>query len=110
MFSADTGNMEVLHLTARAAKTEWLEPLLPVRSSVRDDRAGVASSVRRISAASMFRTAMIILNGRKWWSRARVTKRCTLVIFMGKRMSRGEASSSRWCSCRWMHGRKIEDC
>ena len=84
----DTGNMETLHLFATEEQSkQWLEPLLAgeLRSAFAMTEPAVASSDARNIQTTMLRDGSdYVINGRKWWISGAMTKRCKVLIVMGK--------------------------
>ena len=84
----DTGNMELLHLSAsNEVKERWLAPLLAgeIRSAFSMTEPDVASSDANNIELSMVRDGdEYVLNGRKWFSTGARSERCKVLIVMGK--------------------------
>ncbi len=84
----DTGNMEILSLYgSEQVKKRWLSPLLAgqIRSAFSMTEPDTASSDATNIALSIERDGdSYVLNGRKWFSTGARSKRCEVLIVMGK--------------------------
>jgi acyl-CoA dehydrogenase len=84
----DTGNMEILTMFGTAEQQEqWLYPLLEgeIRSAFAMTEPAVASSDATNIECRMERVGdEYIINGRKWWTSGAASKRCKVLIVMGK--------------------------
>jgi acyl-CoA dehydrogenase len=84
----DTGNMELLTLFGTPAQKErWLYPLLEgeIRSAYAMTEPDVASSDATNIACRIERSGDdYVINGRKWWISGAGSRRCRLLIVMGK--------------------------
>jgi acyl-CoA dehydrogenase len=84
----DTGNMEILTMFGTDEQKErWLQPLLEgeIRSAFAMTEPAVASSdATNISCRIETDGDDYVINGRKWWISGAMTKRCKVLIVMGK--------------------------
>ena len=84
----DTGNMEVLtQFGTREQQERWLRPLLDgeIRSAFAMTEPEVASSDATNIQTSIRRDGDdYVINGRKWWISGAASKRCRVMIVMGK--------------------------
>ncbi|HVM66171.1 MAG TPA: acyl-CoA dehydrogenase family protein [Acidimicrobiales bacterium] len=84
----DTGNMELLTLFGTPEQKErWLHPLLEgeIRSAFAMTEPAVASSdATNIACRIERRGDEYVINGRKWWTSGASSRRCRLLIVMGK--------------------------
>ena len=84
----DTGNMEVLTQFGTPEQQErWLRPLLDgeIRSAFAMTEPEVASSDATNIQTSIRRQGDdYVINGRKWWISGAASKRCKVLILMGK--------------------------
>jgi acyl-CoA dehydrogenase len=84
----DTGNMELLTLFGTPAqKEQWLYPLLEgeIRSAYAMTEPAVASSdATNIECRIERQGDEYVINGRKWWISGAASRRCRLLIVMGK--------------------------
>jgi len=84
----DTGNMEILgHFASDEVKEKWLKPLLEgeIRSAFSMTEPAVASSDATNISCRIDRDGdEYVINGRKWWSSGAASKRCKVLIVMGK--------------------------
>ena len=84
----DTGNMELLHLSATPAQREqWLVPLLEgrIRSGFAMTEPDVASSdATNIQTTILRQGGDYVINGRKWYTTNAAHPDCRLLIVMGK--------------------------
>ncbi len=84
----DTGNMEVLTQFGTPEQQErWLRPLLDgeIRSAFAMTEPDVASSdATNIQTEVRREGDEYVINGRKWWISGAASKRCRVLILMGK--------------------------
>jgi acyl-CoA dehydrogenase len=84
----DTGNMEILTMFGTTEqKEQWLYPLLEgeIRSAFAMTEPAVASSdATNIECRIERQGDDYVINGRKWWTSGAASKRCKLLIVMGK--------------------------
>ncbi|HEY2429797.1 MAG TPA: acyl-CoA dehydrogenase family protein, partial [Acidimicrobiales bacterium] len=84
----DTGNMELLTVYGTPEQKErWLHPLLEgeIRSAYAMTEPAVASSdATNIECRIERRGDEYVINGRKWWISGAASRRCRLLIVMGK--------------------------
>ena len=84
----DTGNMEILTMFGtNEQKEQWLYPLLEgeIRSAFAMTEPAVASSdATNIECRIEREGNEYVINGRKWWTSGAASKRCRLLIVMGK--------------------------
>jgi acyl-CoA dehydrogenase len=84
----DTGNMELLTLFGTPTqKEQWLYPLIEgeIRSAYAMTEPAVASSdATNIECRIERRGDEYVINGRKWWISGAASRRCRLLIVMGK--------------------------
>ncbi|MHB8465765.1 MAG: acyl-CoA dehydrogenase family protein [Acidimicrobiales bacterium] len=84
----DTGNMEILTMFGtNEQKEQWLYPLLEgeIRSAFAMTEPAVASSdATNIECRIERRGDEYVINGRKWWTSGAASKRCKLLVVMGK--------------------------
>jgi len=84
----DTGNMELLTMFGTTEQQErWLHPLLEgeIRSAFAMTEPAVASSDASNIACRIERDRDdYVINGRKWWISGAASKRCKVLIVMGK--------------------------
>ena len=84
----DTGNMEILTMFGTDEQKErWLYPLLEgeIRSAFAMTEPAVASSDATNIECRMERDGDdYVINGRKWWTSGAASKRCKVLIVMGK--------------------------
>ncbi len=84
----DTGNMELLALFGSDdQKARWLQPLLDaeIRSAFAMTEPDVASSdATNISCRIERVGGDYVINGRKWWISGAASRRCEVLIVMGK--------------------------
>jgi acyl-CoA dehydrogenase len=84
----DTGNMELLTMFGTTEQQErWLHPLLEgeIRSAFAMTEPAVASSDASNIACRIARDGDdYVINGRKWWVSGAASKRCKVLILMGK--------------------------
>jgi acyl-CoA dehydrogenase len=91
----DTGNMELLHLSAtRGQRERWLDPLLrgEIRSCVGITEPDVASSDPTNLQTTIRRDGEhYVINGRKWFTTGAMHPTCRFVILLGLSDARAEA-------------------
>jgi len=84
----DTGNMEIITMFGtREQQEQWLHPLLEgeIRSAFAMTEPAVASSdATNIECRIDADGDDYVINGRKWWISGAASKRCKILIVMGK--------------------------